>query len=112
MEKVYTNRVAYGIHVIVNGNSSVNEIMNKYKDVISYSSAMSLLEKGSIFVYLKSSYHEPKYDSYDYIHIEDISRIIPNLSERENEAINEILNLCYCNPKRLMWIQHADVFIF
>jgi hypothetical protein len=117
MDRVYINRIACGIQCIVpygvlQGNSHIYNIINDYNDILNYSSTMSLLEKGGIFVYLKSSYQEIQSNTCEYIHLIDNSRTLPTLSNREVEAVNKLLAACYCDPKTLMWIQHADVFSF
>ena len=109
MSSIHVNRVACGIHVVVHGNLNVSKILDDYNDVIAYSSNLSLLEKGTIFIYLKSTYEETVSDQEEYMHSEDITRILPILSDREQKAINELNILCYCNPKRLMWVKYSDI---
>jgi len=77
--------------------------------VINYSSALSLLEKGTAFLYIKSTYKEINPETQEYLHYEDKDIPLPILSVREQEAVDKLLNLCYCNPKRLVWIHHADI---
>ena len=89
MERVYINRIACGIICGVaygtkkEDNSDIYNIIKKYRDVVNYSSAMSIIEKGSIFIYLRSTYEEIKNEAYEYIHVIDESRKLTKLSERE-----------------------------
>lgn len=105
---MFINEVAYGIHVHVYGNAHINKILDDYKDEISHSSKLSLLEKGATFVYIKSTYEGIQSSISEYIHCEDKTKPEPILSDREQKAIGELISLCYCNPKRLMWVRYAD----
>lgn len=125
MEAKHLTIVAYGLHVLVHGNPNMIKILDEYDDVISYSSSLSLLEKGTVFVYLKSKYQEQyghpvnlasstddcgtKHCNYEYVHSRDMESKSPVLTEREHDAINKVLNLCYCNPKMLMWVHHSNI---
>lgn len=110
MRTIHVNRVACGIHVVVHGNIEISKILDDYSDVFAHSSSLSLLETGTVVIYLKSTYQELESDTHEYIHEEDITRTRPILTEREKTAINKLTDLCYCNPERLIWIHHADTF--
>ena len=52
----YINRIAYGVEMIAWDNNEIEPLLTKYKNILSYDKDMASAPKGSIFVYVDSTY--------------------------------------------------------
>ena len=101
-------KIAYGIHITHYNNPAISQLLEKYDSVIGFDTEMSMFEKGSVFVYFKSTYQEIFNKQRLYIHCFDNERPVPHLSEFEKQAIQDINVLNYGTYHQLCWVKFCD----
>ena len=105
MDSTYIHRIGYGLHVTIHGNSNYAKLIQKYAHIFDYSSTMSLVEQGTVFVYFKSSYNKSLTTDSTYIH-QEINKESHPLTVEENQALKELTQMCL--SYRLMWVLYQD----
>jgi len=123
----YTEKIGYGIHVKSWGNVGMEALLDKHRRVVGYSKNMSLMEEGTIFVYVNSTYTED-YDSGAYafsspdisgtafkppkhpcFHKQDTYLKVPELTEDEHNVLVQIEEVSGRDQNERMWVSHAYI---
>ena len=122
----YINRIAYGVEMIAWDNNEIEPLLTKYKNILSYDKDMASAPKGSIFVYVDSTYKilDEDHGSYsggrldtlggtfnrprhECIHERNKSLEPPTLTHEEQTALKEVETL---SRDKCCWVHDARVY--